>query len=226
VSRSLKVAILKHEEASPAGFFGVWAQARGHRLETLYVPSLERWPDPTEHELIVSLGSDCSVQRSEDAWIGAELEYLRRARAAAVPALGICFGAQILAAAAGGEVRRGAWADAAWHQVRSSEPELIPAGPWLCWHQDVFTVPPGGQELARDELGSLAFRLDSWVGVQFHPEADEAIVDGWIEGARERLIEERVDLDRVREEAAAAQPGARERALDLFDRLAPMLGGG
>ena len=53
---------------------------------------------------MVALGSDRSVHASPDPWIAAQLAFLRAAHDAGVPVLGICFGAQALAAALGGRV--------------------------------------------------------------------------------------------------------------------------
>jgi GMP synthase-like glutamine amidotransferase len=146
--------------------------------------------------------------------------FLRRAHDAGVPLLGICFGGQALARALGGAVSRAPRVSAGWHSLPSFEPQLIPPGPWLRWHADVFDVPPGGVELMAGEAGSLAFAHGASVGLQFHPEADAALVEAWIDGARERMVVDGIDEARLRREIAAAAPGARARAFDLFDRLA------
>ena len=69
-------------------------------------PAVAAWPDPREATAVVALGSDHSVHASTDAWLARELEYLGNAHAAGVPVLGICFGAQALAAVLGGTVSR------------------------------------------------------------------------------------------------------------------------
>lgn len=226
MSRPLRIAVLEHERASPAGLFGSWALARGHELDTIEVPELERWPAAGEHDLVLSLGSDCSVHASPDPWIAAEIEYVRECRRAEVPVLGICFGAQILAAALGGEVRKADRPDAGWRTVASADPDLITAGPWLCWHEDVFEPPPGAFEIARDELGSLAFRDGADLAIQFHPEVDETLVERWIEGSEERLLRDEVDAEVLRGESRQAGAGAERMAFDLFDRMAPLWNGG
>jgi GMP synthase (glutamine-hydrolysing) len=216
----MRIGVLEHEPEVPAALFADWAEGRGHVVELLRVPSLSRWPEPGEHEAIVSLGSDCSVHASTEPWIAAELSFLHRAHQRGVPLLGICFGGQALARALGGDVAPSPRPDASWHEVATNDPELIPPGPWLRWHEDIFTVPPGAQELARGDVGPLAFALGASVGLQFHPEADAGLVDAWIVGERERLLAQGIDEARLRREAARAAPGARRRAFDLFDRIA------
>ena len=58
-----------------------------------------------------------------------------------MPVLGICFGAQVLAAALGGTVEPAGQAEIGWVMVDSADPELIPPGPWLEFHHD-RCLPP------------------------------------------------------------------------------------
>jgi hypothetical protein len=63
--------------------------------------------------------------------------------------------------------------------IDTDVPELVPAGPWLEWHYERFSTPPGAEELARTEHATQAFRLGPHLGVQFHPESTADIVAGW-----------------------------------------------
>ena len=219
-SDRLDIAVLSHESDSPVGFFGSWAAERGHVVQVIDVPTDGALPPLDEQGLVVTLGSKSSVHASTEPWLQAELNYLREAETAEVPVLGICFGSQILAAARGGSVEPAAITEPGWQEIASSDPDLVPAGPWLCWHDDVFTVPPGAVELARDGAGALAFRSGSDVGLQFHPEVERAVVAHWIEIAAGRLSES--DLSRLREELRVTAPRARALAFDLFDRLSSL----
>jgi GMP synthase-like glutamine amidotransferase len=118
-------------------------------------------------------------------------EALRRG----VPILGICLGAQILAAAAGTRVYRGPAQEIGWHATTltpegRSDPLLgkLPAeGMMFHWHGDTFDPPPGSALLASSRLYvQQAFRVPprAW-GVQFHPEITEAMVDEWAGRARD-----------------------------------------
>ncbi|HWX97446.1 MAG TPA: type 1 glutamine amidotransferase [Solirubrobacteraceae bacterium] len=212
----MRILILEHEPDSPAGFLVGWARRRGHSLETLQVPRLQAWPDPSESDVIVSLGSDCSAHASVDPWIEREIAFLRECHHAGMPLLGICFGAQALALALGGTVRRADFVEVGWSSTHSSEPELLPSGPWFAWHEDVFSVPPAAREIARSDAGPLAFVSGLSIGLQFHPEVDSRVIRGWINGARDRIAELSIDEDALLGEVAA---GARARAEDLFDRI-------
>jgi GMP synthase-like glutamine amidotransferase len=152
----------------------------------------ERFPSrgdalPTLGEVdgIVSLGGAQSmVAPSPDLLEEAAL--LREAVDAGVPVLGVCLGAQILAHAMGGEVRRSSRRTVAWHALTPAAEDPIVAAlpapvPALHWNEDVFTLPPGAVELFdRPGDGVEAFRAGecAWA-VQFHPDVDRGALDGW-----------------------------------------------
>jgi len=214
----MKLTVLEHGRESQLGLLGEWARSRGHLLDVVGVLDLSDWPEPGQSEAIVSLGSNESVHTSKEPWIEAEVEFLRSAHEERVPILGICFGAQALAAALGGTVESVPRPQVAWEPLASRRPDLVPPGPWFRWHDDVFSTPPGAREIARSSAGSLAFEIERSIGLQFHPEADEALVHKWIADASRRsaaMPDERALVAEVK----AASVGAPARAADLFDRI-------
>jgi GMP synthase-like glutamine amidotransferase len=216
----MRLLMLEHEEQAPAALLEDWARDRGIATLTLRVPELKHWPQPAEGDVLVSLGSDASVHASDLPWIEREVAYLRAMHDAGVPILGICFGAQALASALGGEVSRAPRLSPEWTRVDSSDPELIPPGPWFRWHEDVFTVPPGARDLGSIGGVSLAFSHGLSIGVQFHPEVTGEIAKGWIEGARRELADSAIDEQDLRREIDSLAAGVAVRAQDLFDRIA------
>lgn len=218
----MRILVLQHEAGAPAGLLGEWARERGHELHVAAVAELERWPQARDFDAVVSLGAESSVSGGE-RWIEPELAYLREAHEDGVPLLGICFGAQALAAALGGSVSQAPQIAVEWSAPDELEGELIPPGAWLRWHEDVFTLPPGAREIARADGVPLAFQTGASVGLQFHPEADAAIARGWIEASRSSGSrvgrEQLLALERALESDG---PAARERAYELFDRIAEL----
>jgi GMP synthase-like glutamine amidotransferase len=138
-------------------------------------------------DFAVALGSEQSVVDGGRRWIRHELAWLREADAADVPILGICFGAQALAAVLGARVFRLPAPEIAWIEVESADPERVPTGPWLAWHEDGFELPAGAERLARNAFGEQAFRRGPHLAVQFHPEATAAIAAAWDKDASRDL---------------------------------------
>ena len=102
----MRVVVIRHHEIDDAGFIADAFRARGAELAVHLVPDDGPLPALGGVDHVVVLGAAWSVydEQKVGRWIGAELDWLRAADAAGVPVLGICFGAQALAAALGGQV--------------------------------------------------------------------------------------------------------------------------
>jgi GMP synthase-like glutamine amidotransferase len=198
---------------------GAWARRRGRDLEVLQAPAMSAWPDPRSFGAVVALGSDRSVHASPDRWIADEIGFLRRAHDAGVPVLGLCFGAQALAAALGGTVARAPFREIGWIELDAPPGGPVGRGPWFAWHEDAFTPPAGATELARSGAGVQAFRAGRSVGLQFHPEVDAPIVGDWVKDGGRTLAEAGIDAAALLEQTARLAPAAGDRAIALFDTL-------
>jgi GMP synthase-like glutamine amidotransferase len=165
----VRALVIQHDPGSLPGLVGDALVARGFELDPVTVSTTlahATWhgafPDPLDYDLVVSLGAIWSVydHATVGSWIDRELDLLRRADANDVPVLGICFGGQALAAAHGGRVEPASRKEIGFTTVTTDDPDLVPPGPWMQWHGDRFTIPPGALEIARNEVGPQAFRID------------------------------------------------------------------
>jgi GMP synthase (glutamine-hydrolysing) len=191
--------ILQPDHDAPAGLLGDWLD----ELATVHLHAGERPPDPAGFARVVLLGSEHAADDDDVPWQAAVQEALGAADAAAVPVLGVCFGAQALARALGGGVRRAAHPELGeWIHAGTRAPAEIPDGPWLAWHKDELLPPPGAEVLAANDSGVQAYRAGRHAGVQFHPEVTPEIVAAW--GGAPALVEETARrMDEVRPRAAA-----------------------
>jgi GMP synthase-like glutamine amidotransferase len=148
--------------------------------------------DASGHDGVVVMGGPMSAA-SDDGFATrrAEVALLADALERAVPTLGVCLGAQLLAAAAGATVGPGVdgpeigWApvdlapDVASDRLFAGLPERLTV---LHWHGDAFDLPPGAHRLAGSVRYPIqAFRVGAtaW-GVQFHVEVTAAAVEGMV----------------------------------------------
>src|SRR3954469_6689989 len=186
----MRVLGVRHPGGGTCGLLAERCRANGHELVEWIPGAGEPIPAPPDaFGAIAVFGGGMNVRDADRLpWLKAEIELLRDALQAAVPVLGICLGAQLLATAAGAEVHRSpspeiGWFDVARTDEGAADPLLgrLPAR-FLAyeWHSYVFALPAGAVELARSSVCSQAFRLgDRAWAVQFHPEVVPAIVEEW-----------------------------------------------
>lgn len=204
-----------------AGFVGDRLQQRGFVLRTVFrdgagVPTTiaaAGHPD-----LVVLLGSEWSVHApAEPGSLEAECELVRSARAAQVPVLGLCYGAQVLAHAFGGRVTAAPRPEIGLVQVDTSDPDLVPAGPWTEFHVDVLEPPPDATVVARNSCGIQAFVLPGALGVQFHPEVRPGVLHGWVSRLPDLVIGAGLQPAEFVAQAGDREDDARRAAYTLVD---------
>jgi GMP synthase-like glutamine amidotransferase len=213
----VRVIVLRHHAIDDAGFIADAFVARGAELSVHLVPKGGPLPPLDGVDHVIVLGAVWSVYEEKiSEWIGTELDWIRQADAAGVPVLGICFGAQALTAALGGQVERAPRMEIGWTTVETLEPGVIEEGPWLEFHGDVCLPPPGARLLARNDVCVQAYSVGPHLAVQFHPEVDGAQLSRWLSPeARAEAEQAGQDPDKLIAQTEAEEPEAAARA----DRL-------
>jgi GMP synthase (glutamine-hydrolysing) len=227
-----EAVVLTHEEGEGPGHLAPALEAAGFTLRTRY---REVRPGDAAAALVVVMGGPMGAyEASRFPFLRDELVLLRDRLAQRRPVLGVCLGAQLLAAAAGARVYPGAsgfelgvsalrLAPAAKEDAVFSQ---LPAGtPVVHWHGDTFDPVPGATLLASTaRYGQQAFRLGNSYGLQFHVELDAETFSKWVRAGAadvERAgVSEEALLSRDAAHLAAAQP----ELLGLIQRLARAFG--
>lgn len=184
--------VFQHVAHEPLGTLDPMLKAAGFRIryvnfgrDTEQVPSLEGY-----NGLIV-LGGPMGVYEADRfPHLLAEQRALESALKREIPVLGICLGAQLLAATLGASVSKGPSAEFGWYDVRptaaAAQDPLFEA--WspneriFQLHQDTFEIPKGATHLAASDLyEGQAFRFGkNAYGLQFHLEVDEPMIRRWM----------------------------------------------
>ncbi|MBA3264081.1 MAG: type 1 glutamine amidotransferase [Thermoleophilaceae bacterium] len=186
----MRVLLVVHHRNAAAGVFAEPAREAGHELVE-WLPHEEPPPPVEGLDAAIVFGAEAQVDQ-EDAypWLRPEKGLLADLLEHRTPLLGVCFGSQLLAEAAGAVVRRAAEPEIGWHQVAltpdgSADPLLgfLPERfESLQWHHYEWLLPPGAVALARSARCLQAFRAEdrpAW-GLQFHPEVTEADYGSWL----------------------------------------------
>ncbi len=160
---------------------------------------------------VISLGAYAGVRdEAEKSWMPVEKALLREAIERRMPVLGLCFGAQLLAAASGAAFRPSPVPELGWTRVTptpeaAADPIVAPLATdgeldVFHYHFDSFELPEGATLLGETNGIIEAFRVGecAW-GLQFHLEVGLATQLAWIAGDRPGF--ERVGADPEHQEA-------------------------
>ena len=174
--------------------------------------------DLSAPDLLIMMGGPMGVYEQErHPWIGCQLGRLQPRLAAGRPTLGVCFGAQMIAAALGAHVYPGPHKEVGFHPVtihdnaRESPLRHLVDTPILHWHGDSFTLPAGAELLASSDLyDHQAFRVGANIlALQFHAEmGEDERFHAWIEQWPESVIEAGGDEASLRAAHDALGPAA------------------
>lgn len=185
----VRALVICHEEAADPAVVGRLLVERGLDVDQHVVLPADGsgphtgFPSLDGYDLVLSFGSFAHAY-DEDArdWVDPEVDLIRTAVERDVPFVGICFGGQLLAEALGGRVERAPVTEigAVRIEVAPDVAGAVPAGPWFTWHEDRVVLPDDVEILGRTDVAVQLFRKGSAVGLQFHPEAERDLIDGWV----------------------------------------------
>jgi len=186
---------------------------------------------------LIVMGGPASVYQTDRyPWLRDEMRLIEDAMKSNLPVLGVCLGAQILAAALGAKVERNPnGKEIGWHPIRLSdsakEDRLMRGLPASMtpfhWHSDIFELPPGATSLASsDKTPCQAFRHgDKAYGLQFHFEVTREGVAAMADAFAKDLVRENIPADRMIAQAAEYLPPLEKISETVFARWASPIQG-
>ncbi|MBH0010021.1 type 1 glutamine amidotransferase [Salinibacterium sp. SWN1162] len=188
----MRALLVQHDHVTASGPVGDRLRERGFEIDEIMVVTEENFenpnvnfefPDVSGYDLVVPMGAPWGAWDDGciGKWLTPELEWVRSTIEADIPVLGICFGGQLIARALGGTVARGAQSEIGWKTIYSDDTSLVSNGPWFQFHYDQWTMPEGAVEIARNPIAPQAFTYGRSLAVQFHPELNSAILEGWLD---------------------------------------------
>src|SRR6202167_3414078 len=217
---------VRHVAFEDLGLLAALLAARGYGVRWL-----EAGVDPipaaalVEPDLVVVLGGPIGVYEADTyPFIAAEIAAIAARLTSNKPMLGICLGAQMMAAALGARVAPGPVKEIGWAPLTltaaGKTSVLAPLGtsPVLHWHGDNCELPAGCEGLASTPHCPVqAFaRLPSQLALQFHLETEPARFESWLIGHTVELGKAGIDPRELRTQGRTLGPATRERGEKVF----------
>ena len=182
--------VVQHVAWEGPGLIAAEAESRGIVLDVRRMDRGDPLPQAEEIGGVVVMGGPMGVYEVEKhPCLAEEQALLRSAVDRRVPVLGVCLGAQLLAAALGARVFRGPSPEIGFGTVSltphgEADPVLGPERPAfdvLHWHRDTFDLPAGAIHLAGSAAyPNQAFRFgERAYAFQFHIEVTAAMRPEW-----------------------------------------------
>lgn len=186
-----EIAVIQNFASDGVGFFGDYAAQQGWPLRVFHAYAGDELPRHLKGFAgLCILGGPMSV--NDDLPVLRHTEQLIRAAVSDdLPVIGHCLGGQLMSQAYGGRISRAPQAEIGWVTVNSCAGHDGSTGldwfgaaqfPIFHWHNESFSIPAGGQHLARSAwCENQAFALGKLhLGMQFHCEITQQKIDDWL----------------------------------------------
>lgn len=196
----MRIHSLQHVPFEDPGNIESWAKDRGHGVSRTLLFQREPLPPFGDFDWLIIMGGPMNVYEEEKyPWLIEEKKFITEAIAQKKVILGVCLGAQLIAAALGAKVYRNAHKEIGWYPVFLTPDgeksrlwgSLSPRFIAFHWHGDTFDIPVGAIRTAGSEgCANQAFEYKGRVvGWQFHLESTVGSIQRLIQHCGDELVD-------------------------------------
>ncbi len=198
----MNIHYLQHVPFEGLGSIEAWLKTGNHRLTDTRLYQNDPLPEMADFDWLIVMGGPMGVDDEDQyPWLKQEKQFIQQAIESGKIVLGICLGAQLIAAALGAKVYKDKNPEIGWFNIdRHIEAEktilssvILPQLEVFHWHGDTFDIPVGAQSLAFSvACQNQGFIFDNRVvGLQFHLETTPEIARELVNNCRNELDESR-----------------------------------
>lgn len=193
-----RVCIFQHVPFEGPAAIEKWVYDKGGSLSVTKLYENAPLPSQSEFDWLILMGGPMGVDNFEEyPWLVEERRFILETIELGKHVIGICLGAQLIAAALGATVKKNEHREIGWFEVRRAPnvsrtvlcdiwPERVNV---FHWHGDTFEIPKDAELIASsDACANQGFILgDRVVGLQFHLEVTPDSVTSLIENCQNEL---------------------------------------
>lgn len=195
----MRIHYLQHVAFEGLGYIGEWLKEQQHTVTSTSIWENPIFPSVNDFDVLIVMGGPMGVYDDHQfKWLTDEKNFIYDAVRAEKKIIGICLGAQLLAAVLGATIFTNKYKEIGWFPVAFDKS----FGEWLGaevpdtmevfhWHGDKFDNPYGGLiHAASEACNHQVFTFgDHMIGLQFHLEATPETVCEMIRNGTEELVE-------------------------------------
>ena len=185
------VLLVQNTLIEGSGYLGELLQKDGFEITSVNAKH-EKLPNK-DFSLVVILGAPESANDNLE-YLKAEQLLIKNSVEKNIPVLGICLGSQLIAKTFGAKVYSGLKKEIGfYHDLKIDSESSFFSGfknPFTVfhWHGDTFDLPEGSIQLVSSEhYSNQAFQYKSAVGLQFHLEVNEEMINLWLDYMEDKL---------------------------------------
>ncbi len=196
----MRIHYLQHVPFEGLGYLESWARSGGHELSCTRLFQNDPLPSVDQIDWLIVMGGPMGACDDHIFdWLAAEKQFIEKAIEGGKVVLGVCLGAQLIAAVLGARVYPNAHKEIGWFPIEQTAAARNSSlfADWpdrfdvFHWHGDTFDVPDSAVHIARSEAcENQAFAYEGRVvGLQFHLELNRENVEALIRNCSADLVQ-------------------------------------
>lgn len=199
--RPLRIHYFQHVPFEGLGYIEQWAIKNNHQLFSTKFYEDFTLPKISSFDWLIVMGGPMGVyDYKQFPWLSTEVEFIQQAIQADKTVIGICLGAQLIAAALDVKVYSNTKKEIGWfpltktkagkqHRLLNELPDCFTS---FHWHGDTFDLPKGSVHLLETKACSNQAFLykDKVLGLQFHFEVTPETLKEITANCRNELVKE------------------------------------
>lgn len=218
------VLLVQNTRIEGSGYLGNLLKNDGFDIESIHAKE-EPLPKK-DFDLVVILGAPESAN-DDLPYLKNEQELIRDYTSKNIPLLGICLGSQLIAKTFGGDVTRGPKTEIGFYDDLEidNDAKLFSGikSPFTVfhWHSDTFNLPEGAIRMVHSSLyPNQAFQIGTAVGLQFHLEVSEKMVNLWVDNTVDKLKKiPGIEPEKIREDIEEKIPLVQKNMKLFYDNF-------